>query len=173
MGLTLVVVLTSACVRKAPASVSDAPSSRFASDSARGTVALTGSCVGGFTMLSVAPDKGMILQGGSSNAPMWQLSGVEVVVFGARKYGPFPWPVQEVDSFFVRSSGGMPALDGTLRRERDRDLVELRDGRRIVIPHLPKRLEQANGMRVWIAGPIDGQVGAGVVAPALRRECAE
>ena len=71
-------------------------------DSARGAVILTGSCNGGFTMLSLGNDKAVILDG--YRALYAQLSGVELVVSGRRLNGPFPWPVQSVDSFVVRAS---------------------------------------------------------------------
>jgi hypothetical protein len=52
--------------------------------------------------------------------------------------------VQYVDSFVVRASEGVRALDGTLRRGDGHDMLELRDGRRLTISRLPDRPAQAN-----------------------------
>jgi len=122
-------------------------------------------------MLSLGNDKAVILDG--YRALYAQLSGVELVVFGRRRNGPFPWPVQSVDSFVVRASKGVPAIDGTLRRVEGRDELELRGGRRLPIGHLPDLLAKANGMRVWIAGPLDAPEGAGIIDPSYKWECAE
>lgn len=101
------------------------------------------------------------------------MSGVELVVFGQRRTGPFRWPVQYVDSFVVRASDSVPALDGTLRRSDGHDVLELRDGRRLPIGHLPDRLANANGMRVWIAGPLEAPIAAGVIDLAATLQCDE
>ena len=141
-------------------------------DSARGTVSLTGSCNGGFTMLSLGNDRAMILEG--SRVPLRQLRGFEIVVFGLRHEDtPFRWPVQEVDSFFVRAIDSTPALDGTLRRDGGSDVLELRDGSRVKISRLPDRLANANGERVWIAGSPDAPIAASVIDPKYRHDCAE
>ena len=122
-------------------------------------------------MLSIGNDKAVILKG--DRALYKQLSGVELVVFGRRRVGPFPWPVQDVDSFVVRASAGVPAVDGTLRRAVGRDVLELRDGRRVTVARLPERLARANGMRVWIAGPLDAPVASNVIDPTQKLDCAE
>lgn len=122
-------------------------------------------------MLSLGNGKAVILEG--DRALYSQLSGVEIVVFGRRRVGPFPQPVQDVDSFVVRASAGVPAVDGTLRREAGRDVLELGDGRRVTITRLPERLSRADGMRVWIAGPLDAPVDANVIDPTQKLRCDE
>jgi hypothetical protein len=122
-------------------------------------------------MLSLKNEKAVILEG--SRALYEQVRGIEIVVFGRRRVGPLPWPVQDVDSFFVRALDGVPALDGTLRRDRGRDMLELRDGRRLPIGRLPDRLANADGMRVWIAGPLDAPIAGGIIDPVAKLECDE
>ena len=140
-------------------------------DSARGTVRLTGSCNGGFTLLSLGNDKAVMLEG--SRALFEQVRGIEIVVFGRRRAGPFPWPVQNVDSFFVRRLDSSAALDGTLRREGGRDVLEVRGGRRVAIARLPDRLAKADGMRVWIAGPPEAPIAGGIIDPSTKLKCDE
>ena len=122
-------------------------------------------------MLSLGEDKAVILE--SSDIPLQQLNGLEIVVFGRQRKGPFRWPVQYADSFFVRAIGKVPARDGILRRGEGRDVLELRNGQRLTIGHLPDLLAKANGMRVWLAGPLDAPVGAGIIDPFYKPGCNE
>lgn len=108
-----------------------------------------------------------------SRALFEQLRGIEIVVFGRRRSGPFPWPVQSVDSFIVRRLDSVAALDGTLRRDAGRDALELRGGRRVAIGRLPDRLAKADGMRVWIAGPPDAPIAGGIIDPTAKLRCDE
>jgi hypothetical protein len=120
-------------------------------------------------MLSTAAGRGVQIVG-LSRTMEWQLSAVEIVAFGRRRDRTvFPWPVQEVDSFAVRGSGGVPARDGILRREPRGDVLVLRDGGRLALPRLPETLAGADGKRVWIAGPLDAPTWAGVLDPARPR----
>jgi hypothetical protein len=57
----------------------------------------------------------------------------------------------------------IPAFDGVLRREPAADFLELPDGQRVVIAHLPPGLQMYNGSRVvlfdslefpWTGGPV-------------------
>jgi hypothetical protein len=119
-------------------------------------------------MLSTAAGMGIRLTG-VSRVTAGQLQGLEIVVFGRRQRDPVrPWPMQAVDSFVVRSFGGEPTRDGVLRKRAEGDVLELRDGRRLSLRHLPEILAGADGKRVWIAGPLDAPIQAGVIDPAAR-----
>jgi hypothetical protein len=134
-------------------------------DSARGRVVFTGPSATGFIMLMMADSQAVRLAGYPKNI-LRQVSRKEIVVFGKRYGpGPFRWPLQMVDSFFVRAVGGRPALDGILRREPGGDALELPDGRRLPIKRLPEWVAHANGMRVWIVEPLDAPLTAGVIDP--------
>jgi hypothetical protein len=125
---------------------------------------LTGPSTAGFIMLTMA-DSQVRLAGYPKNV-LRQVSGLEIVVFGKRYGpGPFRWPLQMVDSFFVRGAGGRPALDGILRRGPSGDALELRDGRLLEIRQLPGQLSGANGMHVWITEPLEAPTQAGIIDP--------
>ena len=50
------------------------------------------------------------------------------------------------------------AMDGVLAREGGRDVLVLDDGTRRVVARLPEALRGRVGARVWLAGPLDGDV---------------
>jgi hypothetical protein len=122
-------------------------------------------------MLSLPGDTGVQIVG-FTRALAWQLSGTEIVVFGRRRpNGLASKTLIAVDSFIVRASEGVPAYDGTLRRRPGDDVLELRDGRRLAIQRLPDALSAADGMRVWIAGPLDAPVRGGILNPDTPSVC--
>jgi len=107
-----------------------------------------------------------------------QLIGKDVVVFGKRRNPPpgHPYlshPIIKVDSFLVRAHDAKPARDGILRRRPTGDMLQVRNGRRLPIANLPGALAKADGMRVWIAGPLGSPASAGVIDPKHRYFCAE
>jgi hypothetical protein len=53
-----------------------------------------------------------------------------------------------------------------------REVLELRDGQCLAISRLPDRLAQADGMRVWIAGPLAPEAG-GIIDTAQKSDCDE
>jgi hypothetical protein len=95
-----------------------------------------------------------------------QITGLEIVVLGTREDGgPIRGPAIRADEFVVRRANDQPAHDGILRRTPGGDLLEMPDGRRLPIPHLPGELTGADGKRVWIAGPLDAPTRAGIIDP--------
>ena len=44
-------------------------------------------------------------------------------------------------------------------------MLELNDGRRLTVRHLPSYMSDADGKRIWIAGPLDAPTSAGVIDP--------
>ena len=107
-----------------------------------------------------------------------QLIAREVVVLGRRVESPPTSPALSdrlftVESFLVRADAGERVHDGILRRAPRGDVLETRDGRRLPVANLPRALEKANGMRVWMAEPLGTSTIAGVIDPNFRYECAE
>jgi hypothetical protein len=94
-----------------------------------------------------------------------QLENLDVVVFGHQSRTPRgAWRRLEVRREIVRANGaGFEAVDGILRRESTGDFVELPDRHRVRIPSLPEALAGANGMRVYIAGPLGDPLQADVI----------
>ena len=94
-----------------------------------------------------------------------QMEKLDVVVFGHQsRVRSGTWRRLEVRREVVRRNGaGFEAVDGILRRESTGDFVELPDRTRVRIPSLPQELTDANGMRVYIAGPLSDPLQAGVI----------
>jgi hypothetical protein len=83
-----------------------------------------------------------------------RVQGLEIVVRGAPEAGGgLPSGAAfRVESFVVRASDGVPAVDGTLVREGERYLLVTGDGRRLPLEHVPDALRGRVGARVWISG---------------------
>ena len=96
---------------------------------------------------------------------LMQLENLDVVVFGHQsRVRSGTWRRLEVQREIVRANGaGFEAVDGILRRESTGDFIELPDHTRVLIPSLPQELAGANGMRVYIAGPLGDPLQAGVI----------
>ena len=94
-----------------------------------------------------------------------QLENLDVVVFGRQSRTRSGTRRRlEVRREIVRANGaGFEAVDGILRRESTGDFVELPDRHRVRIPSLPDALAGANGMRVYIAGPLGDPLQADVI----------
>jgi hypothetical protein len=99
-----------------------------------------------------------------------RLVGLEVTAVGAlAPGGRRRWPRLAVQRVVVRGQAGRPAWDGVLRRAPGRDYLELTSGGRLALPVLPANLEGANGLRVWIVGPLGEPGGGGVIGPPAAR----
>ena len=153
------------------------PRVRQSVDSIRGVVGLGGGggCVMVQPYLQTSAGKRVRLDG---SRDVVQLMGREIVVFGRltdlpRHPRALPYPLFTVDSFLVRAYEGKAVHDGVLRRTPRGDLLETRDGQRLPVANLPRALEKADGMRVWIGEPLGTPTIAGVIDPDYRHECAE
>lgn len=149
-----------------------------ATDSVRGQISIGGggSCVAALVHLTTKGNELFVLDG--SRDVFAQLIGLEVVVFGKRRNPPanHPYlanPIITVDSFVIRAADGMPTHEGVLRRGPQGSVLETQDGRRIPLLTVPSALKGADGMRVWIAGPLGAPPSAGVIDPARRYVCPE
>lgn len=128
-------------------------------DTLRGTVRITGSEPGVTYVVEDAAGRQTALEGGRSL--LERLAGVEVAVEGDAVAGA-PFRVSRVA---VRAVQGIAAVDGVLAREGGRDVLVLRDGSRRVVARLPEALRGRAGARVWLAGPLDGDIDSfGVIA---------
>ena len=148
------------------------------SDSIRGRISIggAGTCVAAVVHLTTKGNELFVLDG--SRDVFAQLIGMEVVVFGKRRNPPpnHPYlanPIVTVDSFFIRAAGDAPTRDGVLRKRPQGDVLETPDGRRLSLPILLPALANADGMRVWIAGPLDAPTSAGFIDPNRRYTCPE
>jgi hypothetical protein len=71
-----------------------------------------------------------------------------------------------VRSFVAQSVSGKPVVDGILRMDGDRVLIETADGR-FLLGNPPPTFRQMVGARVWIGGPLaTGPNSYGVIIPA-------
>lgn len=144
-----------ACAPPAPADHGAPPESAapLAVDSLRGTVQVVGSEPA--TSVVVQPAGGgpdVELEG--DRRVLDRLAGLDVLVRGERVAGGH----LRVTRTEVRSVNGVPAVDGVLARDAGRDVLVMRDGTRRVIARLPEALRDATGSRVWLAGPLDGDI---------------
>ena len=148
-----------ACAREvpAPAAGGAAVPSSF-TDSVRGTLLATGSEPGVTYVVVDAAGRATPLEG--DRALLRRLSGLEVAVHGTRAAHAF-----QAADLSVRAAEGVPATDGVLAREDGRDVLVLRDGSRRTVARLPAALRGRTGARVWLAGPLDGDIDSfGVIA---------
>jgi hypothetical protein len=148
------------------------------SDSVRGRISMggAGTCVSAAVHLTTKENELFVLNG--SRDVFAQLIGMEVVVFGKRRNPPpnHPYlanPIVTVDSFLIRAADDTPTREGVLRRIPQGDVLETPDGRRLSLPTLPPALAKADGMRVWIAGPLNAPTSAGFIDPKRRYACPE
>jgi hypothetical protein len=148
-----------ACAREAPApaGIGTAAASPAAAvpavpaDSLRGTLRITGSEPGVVFVLVDAAGAATVLHG--DRILLERLSGLEIAVRGTREPGSF-----RVHTLSVRAGSGVPAVDGVLARDGRRDVLVLDDGRRVPIARLPESLRGRVGARVWLTGPLDGDI---------------
>jgi hypothetical protein len=146
-------------------------------DSIRGVVAFEGGgggCVVSQPYLETSAGTRVGLDG--SRDVISQMTGRELVVFGRETDLPhqpvyLPHPLFTVDSFFVRAYEGKRVHDGILRRGPRGHVLETRDSGRLPVANLPRALEKADGMRVWIAEPLGTPTVAGVIEPAQKLRC--
>lgn len=161
MRLLSCALVLAACAREGPAPAKTEPATApaAAADSLRGTLRMTGSEPGVTYVVVDAAGRHTPLDG--DRALLRRLDGVEVVVEGEAASGA-PFRVARVA---VRAAEGVAAVDGVLAREEGRDVLVMHDGTRRVIARLPEALRGRTGARVWLAGPLDGDIDSfGVVS---------
>lgn len=157
LAWTACALALAACAREGPppagtAGAGQAPAvSPVPGDTLRGTLRRVGSEPAVSYLLVDAAGRAAALSG--EGALLERLTGLEVMVAGAP--GPEGF---RVESVAVRAANGVPAVDGVLAREGGRDVLVLADGRRAAIVRLPEALRGRTGARVWLAGPLDGDI---------------
>lgn len=165
MARLLLAACASALMACAPAAPdghgsSPADAAPAAADTLRGTVQVVGSEPA--TSVVLAPAGGgadVVLEG--DRRVLDRLAGLEVFVRGERVAGGR----LRVERTEVRAANGIPAVDGVLARDVGRDVLLARDGTRHVIARLPEALRGRTGSRVWLAGPLDGDIDSfGIIA---------
>lgn len=139
-----------ACARGAGPGPRDGDASVTEADSLRGRVAIVGSEPGTWAVLQMDGGRRAVTLDGPRPL-LDRLAGLEVAVWGV----PGEPGVFRVDRFAVRASGGVPATDGILARERGGWVLVTGDGKHLPVAHLPELLEGMEGARVWLAGPLD------------------
>jgi len=129
-------------------------------DSLKGIVSITGTSF----------EQRLVLRSGNSVASLSavtpesialaRVGGVEVLVIGRATPTVF-----EVDHFTALSVAGSPVVDGILRNDDGRLVLETA-GSRLPLGNPPTALRGMVGARVWIGGPLDkGPNSYGVIAP--------
>jgi hypothetical protein len=135
-------------------------------DSVRGTIVLEGTGEAPVVFLLTKEGRRLTLEGRYTTDLLRQLERLDIVAYGRRRRildVPMDEAPVEMETFSVRGYGPEPARDGILRRTARGDELELADGRRLAIAHLPEYLATANGKRIWISGPLEAPKGAGVI----------
>lgn len=154
--LLLLALALAACAR---GSAAPAGGAAVTADTLRGTLRITGSEPG--VIFIVVDDSGRATPLEGDRVLLERLAGVEVAVEG-EAVADAPFRVARVA---VRAVEGVAAVDGVLAREGGRDVLVLADGTRRVVARLPEPLRGRTGARVWLAGPLDGDIdSSGVIS---------
>lgn len=150
LRLLLLALALAACARgsAAPAGGGDVAQR----DTLRGTLRITGSEPGVVYVVVDAAARSTELEG--DRALLERLAGLEVAVEGEAVAG-VPFRVVRVA---VRAVEGVAAVDGVLAREGGRDVLVMHDGTRRPVARLPQALRGRTGARVWLAGPLEGDI---------------
>lgn len=131
-----------------------------AADSARGVVSITGTGFDQRFTLRSRSGSLTLRVGAADSAALTRLDGMEVVVRGVAAD-----PVFHVSSYAVRRVHGSEVVDGTLRLEGERVVLET-VGDRMEIGNPPLALRELVGARVWVGGLLDdGPRSYGVIVP--------
>jgi hypothetical protein len=159
-----------------PGGMSTPAEQAAAPDTLRGLVAVVGAEPGSWVVLRPATGGPEITLQGDPVRELRRLSGVEVQVEGqagagggavAGPPGASAGRSFTVQRFAVLAVDGIPAVDGVLEIEDDVAYLILTGGDRIRIAHLPAALRDQSGARVWLAGPLEGEIQAfGVIREA-------
>lgn len=160
------VLAISAAVGITAASVSCRPvrnsSAAVAPDSVTGTVAVTGTSFE--KQIVLRPESGRPIRltvTASDSSALSRMTGVEVRMIGKRN-----GDVLEVEKFAAVRVAGLPVVDGVLRNDGGRLVLDTSEGT-IQLGNPPDALRGMVGARVWISGPLDkGPNTYGLIVPA-------
>lgn len=129
------------------------------SDTAVGTVRLLGTAQD--ARVVVQTPAGPIAAAGDLAPAIARLDGMEVWIQGPLSVAvgrAIPPRQITVRTFEVRSVGGVPVLDGTLRAEGEAMILEERGGAQHRLTTYPAELRALAGRRAWITRTADGSV---------------
>lgn len=133
-----------------------------APDSLAGTVSVTGTSFEKRIVLRSGDSSVRLSATTSDSAALTRLGGVEVMVTGKRTAD-----VLQVERFAALRVAGSPVVDGVLRNDGGRLMLETSGGN-IPLGNPPDALRSMIGARVWIGGPLDvGPNVYGVIVPPL------
>jgi hypothetical protein len=133
----------------------------IAADSASGTISITGTAFEQQIVLRSVNSTEVLTAQAADSAALTRMGGVEVSVVGLRTEKAF-----YVRSFTAVRVAGAPVVDGIIRGDGDRIMIETSTGR-TALGNPPAELRKLVGARVWIGGPLDtGPNTFGIIAPA-------
>lgn len=124
-------------------------SATTAPDSLTGIISITGTSFEQQLVLRSGNTTTLLSAAAADSAALSRLGGVEILVIGQRDHSAF-----RVEYFRARSVAGSPVVDGVLRDDGGRLLLETTTGR-IPLGNPPTALRSLIGARIWIGGPLD------------------
>jgi len=129
-------------------------------DSLTGIVSVTGTAFEQQLVLRSGNSATPLSAATSDSAALSRLGGVEVLVIGRREPNLF-----RVERFTAVSVAGSPVVDGFVRKDGDRLVLETTHGP-IPLGNPPTALRGMIGARIWVGGPLDkGPNTYGVIVP--------
>ncbi len=124
-------------------------SAATAPDSLTGTVSITGTSFEQQLVLRSGDSSIYLSAAASDSAALSRIGGVEVMVRGKKSPRVF-----RVERFAAVSVAGSPVVDGVLRADGGRLVLETSHGR-MTLGNPPPALRSMIGARVWIGGSLD------------------
>jgi hypothetical protein len=157
--LTLVAIATAGACHHARPAVNASP--LLPADSLQGVVSVTGTSFEQRIVLHSNGRSTTLSAAAADSAALSRVGGMEIVVHGQNDAATF-----RAVSFTVRRLNGTAVLDGVLRADGPRIVLDTADGQ-VVLGNPPAPLRTMIGARVWIAGPpATGPNSYGVIVPA-------
>lgn len=137
------------------------PSVAIDADSLTGIVSITGTSFERQIVLRSGTTTTLLSAAAPDSAALSRLGGIEVLVVGRKSGTHF-----SVERFTVLSVAGSPVVDGVVKNDGGRVIVETAHGA-LQVGNPPAGLRALNGARVWIGGPLaTGPNSYGVIVPA-------
>ena len=136
------------------------PSTAIVADSLVGIVSITGTAFEQQLVLRSNDGATVLSASAADSAALSRMGGIEVLVIGSHA-----GKTLRVDHFTARKVAGAAVVDGILRDDAGRLVLETSSGR-IPLGNPPVALRNLVGGRVWIGGPLDtGPNSYGVIVP--------